>query len=110
VIVDFGGAGDDGKSIIVEHLNKNGFRVQNAIKDVKDGIMNVKSFKIYVNHMATGIIKENQLYKWKKVNGIILDEPVKLYDDTMDAIRYGVFHIKRFLVSNTQAGSYTFRF
>lgn len=95
---------------IIADLNKNGFRVQNAIKDVKDGIMNVKSFKVYVNYEAAGIIKENQLYKWKKMNGIILDEPVKLYDDTMDAIRYGVFHIKRFLVGPVQPGSYTFNF
>lgn len=96
---------------IIQDLNNNGFNCLNAIKDVKDGIMNVKSFKVYVNHMATNIIKENQLYKWKKVNGIIMDEPVKLFDDAMDAIRYGVFYIKKYLLDpGTDYKVYHFNF
>jgi len=93
-------AADYARPEIIQDLNNNGFNVQNAIKDVKDGILNVKSFKVYVNHMATNIIRENQLYKWKKINGLITDEPLKMFDDAMDAIRYGVFYIKRYLLDN----------
>jgi phage terminase large subunit len=31
---------------------------------------------------------------WKKIGDRILDEPVKNYDDAMDAIRYAVYQIK----------------
>jgi len=96
---------------IIQDLINNGFNVQNAIKDVKDGIMNVKSFKVFVSHNAVNIIKENQLYKWKKVNGLVTDEVLKLYDDAMDAIRYGVFHIKRYVLdSGAEFKVYHFNF
>jgi hypothetical protein len=38
--------------------------------------------------------KEYENYKWKKVGDIILEEPVKLYDDALDAVRYATVYIK----------------
>ena len=38
--------------------------------------------------------KEYQNYKWKKIGDTITDEPVKLYDDALDATRYAVTYIK----------------
>ena len=76
-------------------LRREGYRVTEAIKDVRDGILNVKSFRVYVHSKATNIIKENFNYRYKKVNGIILEEPIKLFDDAMDAIRYGLMWVKR---------------
>jgi phage terminase large subunit len=76
-------------------LRREGYRVTEAIKDVRDGILNVKSFRVYVHSKASNIIKENFNYRYKKVNGIILEEPIKLFDDAMDAIRYGLMWVKR---------------
>lgn len=100
---------DISKSIIAEtarpeintDLKREGYRIIEAIKDVKDGILNVKSFKIYVHSKATNIIKENYNYRYKKVNSVILEEPIKLFDDAMDAIRYGLMWIKRHALKQT---------
>jgi hypothetical protein len=39
--------------------------------------------------------KEYENYKWKKVGDKFTDEPIKLFDDAMDAIRYAVMFIKQ---------------
>jgi phage terminase large subunit len=66
------------------------------VKDVKDGINNVKLFKVYVSSTSSNIIKENENYKYKKLNGNITDEVIKMWDDAIDAIRYGVMYIKKY--------------
>jgi phage terminase large subunit len=81
---------------IMKEMRKAGYTVMDAIKDVKDGINNVKTFEILVNDFATNVIKENNLYKYKKVNGEIIDDVIKLNDDAMDAIRYAIFYIKKY--------------
>lgn len=86
---------------IIKDLRMAGYKVIDAIKDVKDGINNVKTFKLWVNDYATNVINENELYKYKKVNGEIVDDVIKKFDDAMDAIRYGVFYIKKFLMKQT---------
>ena len=98
---------------IIKEMKNAGYKSINAIKDVKDGINNVKTFIVLVNDFATNIIKENSLYKYKKVNGEIIDDVIKLNDDAMDAIRYGVFYIKKYLInyptqSTTQIYSFDF--
>ena len=95
---------------IIKEMRQAGYKVIDAIKDVKDGINNVKTFKILVNDFATNIIKENNLYKYKKVNGEIVDDVIKLNDDAMDAIRYGVFYIKKFLIKNNPDGKQIYNF
>jgi phage terminase large subunit len=78
---------------IIAELNNNGYNVINANKSVKKGIDNVKTFGIFCMEHE-GLKKEYQNYKWKKIGDQILDEPVKLWDDAMDATRYGVAYIK----------------
>jgi phage terminase large subunit len=79
---------------IIQEMRDNLFNTQNANKSVKDGINNVKQFKIYVLNSDEAIQKEYRNYMWKKIGDRILDEPVKNYDDAMDAIRYAVYQIK----------------
>lgn len=81
---------------IIMDINRAGYNCTNAIKDVKDGINNVKLFKVYVSSSSYNIIKENENYKWRKINGNITDDVIKMWDDAMDAIRYGVMYIKRY--------------
>lgn len=85
---------------IMAELRQAGYQVLNAIKDVKDGLNNIKTFKIMLDEQAKNIIKENENYKYKKAKGEITEEVVKLYDDAMDAIRYAVFYIKKYLFTN----------
>jgi phage terminase large subunit len=79
---------------IIQEMRDNLFNTQNANKSVKDGINNVKQFKIYCLESDEDILKEYRNYMWKKIGDRILDEPVKNYDDAMDAIRYAVYQIK----------------
>jgi phage terminase large subunit len=75
---------------IIEDLRRNGYNAKNAIKNVKEGIDSVKSLSLFVNKASLNIIKEINSYKWKTNGDIILDEPVKVYDDAMDAMRYAI--------------------
>ena len=78
---------------IIAELNNNGYNVINANKSVKKGIDNVKTFGIFCMENEA-LKKEYQNYKWKKIGDQITDEPVKLWDDAMDATRYAVAYIK----------------
>jgi phage terminase large subunit len=78
---------------IIAEMNNAGYNVRNANKVVKKGIDNIKTFGVFAmndNHLE----KEYQNYKWKKIGDQITDEPVKLFDDAMDAVRYATTYIK----------------
>lgn len=78
---------------IIAEMQNAGFNVNNANKNVKSGINAVKTFKVWCQE-DDNLKKEYNNYKWKKVGDNITDEPVKLYDDAMDAVRYAVMFIK----------------
>jgi len=78
---------------IIAEMQNAGFNVNNANKNVKSGINAVKTFKVWCQE-DDNLKKEYNNYKWKKVGDNITDEPVKLYDDAMDAVRYAVMYIK----------------
>ena len=78
---------------IIAEMQIAGYDVQNANKVVKKGIDNVKTFGVYCMD-DKNLKKEYENYKWKKIGDTITDEPVKLHDDAMDAIRYGTHYIK----------------
>jgi len=78
--------------IIAEMVNS-GYDVINANKVVKKGIDYVKTFGVYCMENKD-IKREYDNYKWKKIGDHITDEPVKLFDDAMDAVRYAVTYIK----------------
>lgn len=78
---------------IIAEMNNAGYNVLNANKVVKKGIDNIKTFGVFA--MADkNLEKEYQNYKWKKIGDTITDEPVKLFDDAMDAVRYATTYIK----------------
>jgi phage terminase large subunit len=79
---------------IIAELNNAGYDVQNANKAVKKGIDNIKTFGVLCQD-DKAIRKEYENYKWKKVGDMITDEPVKMWDDAMDAIRYATTHIRQ---------------
>ena len=79
---------------IIAEMNNAGFDVQNANKVVKKGIDNIKTFGVFCED-SKEIKKEYDNYKWKKIGDTITDEPVKLFDDAMDAIRYATTYIRQ---------------
>ena len=78
---------------IIAEMQNAGYNVNNANKNVKSGINSVKTFKVWCQE-DDNLKKEYNNYKWKKIGDNITDEPVKLYDDAMDAVRYAVMFIK----------------
>lgn len=87
---------------IIEDLRRKGYNTKNAIKDVKPGIDSVKSSKLFINKESVNLIKEINSYKWKTKGDMILDEPIKMYDDGMDAVRYAVHYKKQQLKRNNK--------
>jgi phage terminase large subunit len=84
---------DHSRPEIINEIQIAGYNCMKADKSVKNGIDNVKTFRIFAKD-DENLIKEYENYKWQKVKDMITDEPVKLYDDAMDAIRYAVQYIK----------------
>ena len=79
----------------IENIKRAGYNIKAADKSVKPGIDCVKTHKLFVKADSRNLLRELQLYRWKEVNGHILDEPVKAHDDGCDSMRYGIFnHIK----------------
>lgn len=75
----------------IEELYRMGVNIHGANKDVWNGILNVKSQMLFIERQSTDLIRELQGYKWKKdKNDNILEEPVKAYDDAVDAMRYAI--------------------
>jgi len=90
---------------IIAELVNSGYDVINANKVVKRGIDYIKTFGVFCQD-SKEIKREYDNYKWKKIGDNITDEPVKLFDDGMDAIRYAVTYIKDEYL--TDSGYYSF--
>lgn len=87
---------DSARPEVIQELNRAGWnKAQKSDKNVKPGIDAVKSREIYIHYESVNIIKESKLYSWKTSKDDILDEPVKLNDDAMDAMRYAIFSRKK---------------
>jgi phage terminase large subunit len=85
---------DAARPEIIEDLRRRGYNAKPAIKDVKDGIDSVKSSALFIHKESLDLLKEISAYKWKTNGDIVLDEPVKVYDDAMDAMRYAIHYWK----------------
>lgn len=88
---------------IIEDLRRQGFNMKEANKEVKQGIDSVKTSKIYIHRNSSDIWKEYKMYSWKTNKEHILDEPVKLWDDGLDALRYAIHTHKK----GRNVGKYT---
>ena len=86
---------DSARPDVVEEFRRLGFsRAQGALKAVKEGIDAVKSMEVFIYIESENLMREYKLYAWKTFKEMILDEPVKLNDDGMDALRYAVYNWK----------------
>lgn len=80
---------------MIEDLNRNGFNVIGADKSIKAGIDAVKSYKLFYHMDSHNLAKEFRNYKWRSIGEKITDEPLKLFDDGMDAMRYAILYHKK---------------
>lgn len=86
---------DSARPDVIEELRRNGFNSKPSNKQVKEGIDYIKSKQIYINSESLNLWKEYKLYSWKSKGDQIFDEPIKLNDDGLDAMRYAIFTHKK---------------
>jgi len=83
--------GDSAEPKTIESIRRAGYDIVSSNKEVTRGIDCVKSYTMYVHESSTNIFDELLKYKWKMKDGIKTDEPIKLFDDALCAIRYAVY-------------------
>lgn len=80
---------------IIEELKRSGFNVKEANKSVKSGLDYIKKSEVYIHHESLNILREYKLYSYKTNGAQILEDVIKLNDDILDSIRYGMFTHKK---------------
>lgn len=82
----------------IEEIRRAGFRAESANKDVKAGIDFIKSRKLFIHEGSVNLLKEIKSYKYKTKGQKVTntpEEPLKLNDHAMDAMRYGAIHFRK---------------
>lgn len=75
----------------IEELYRAGYNVKGADKSVKDGIDRIRRTRLFILNSSANLIKEIKSYKYMEdKEGKILEEPVKMNDHLLDAMRYAV--------------------
>lgn len=82
---------DSAEPKTIESLRRAGFDANASMKEVKAGIDCVKSYKLFVHKDSTNIHSELRRYKWVMKGEIKTDEPIRLFDDALCAIRYATY-------------------
>jgi phage terminase large subunit len=85
---------DSARPEIIEDIKKVGYNIKGANKNVKEGIDYMKSNKLFILNTSIDLIKEFKMYKYKTNGDIVLEEPVKAYDDGIDSTRYACIAFK----------------
>ncbi|WP_341215757.1 phage terminase large subunit [uncultured Wocania sp.] len=87
-------SGEKGTVEMVRGLNnlgyKNAFKISKT-KDVMYWIASVKKKKLHVvkNHLWKAVKKERENYKFKEINGILINQPIDKHNHFFDKLRYG---------------------
>lgn len=82
---------DSARPDLIEELRRAGFSAKLSDKTVSAGIDSIRSKRIFVSSSSLNIWKEYRSYMWRTgPNGKPIDEPIKLNDDCMDAMRYAI--------------------
>lgn len=86
---------DSARPEMIEDMKRVRLNAHSAIKDVKDGIDSVKTSALFINKSSINLLKEISSYRWKTNGDRTIDEPVKIYDDAVDAMRYSIHWYKQ---------------
>jgi phage terminase large subunit len=75
----------------IEEIHRAGYTIKPADKSVKDGIDRVRRTPLFILNSSANLIKEIKSYKYQEdKDGKVLEEPVKLNDHLLDALRYAL--------------------
>lgn len=89
---NFGIIADSSHPSTINTLRRAGYNVRKAIKkpgSVRSGISLLQSYRIFATKRSSGIIKEQQQYKFKQhANGNWLNDPVDAHNHAIDSLRY----------------------
>lgn len=83
--------GDSAEPKTIESVRRAGFDIESSMKEVREGIDCVKSYKLFIHSSSIKLQEELRRYKWKMRNEMRTDEPVKLFDDGLSALRYALY-------------------
>jgi len=86
---------DSARPDIIEDLRRKRLLAKGAEKAVKEGILHLKSKKLSIHEDSDGLLEEIKHYRWKSAGEVIIDEPVKVNDDGMDAMRYAAYSSRK---------------
>lgn len=88
---------DPAMAASIRKIRDAGFNVHLAKKDVHDGIRLCQGLKRNICRSSVKHIRAIGKYKFKQTtSGEIIEEPVKIDDDSMDSMRYGEFtHLRK---------------
>ena len=86
---------DSARPDIIEDLKRKRIMAKGADKAVKEGILHIKSKKLFIHEEAENILEEIKHYRWKSLGEVIIDEPVKVNDDIVDAMRYAAYSSRK---------------
>ena len=91
---------DSAEPARIQELNLNNFWALKSSKEVKQGIVTLKSLPLYLHQDSTNLQKEFKNYKWRVgKDEKPLEEPNHFYSHLPDATRYAIYtHYKRFLL------------
>ena len=83
---------DSARPESIEEINRAGYNIHPTQKfagSVKAGIDMVKRYTLLIDENSINLQKELRYYKWQSdKNGKATEEPLKVMDDFMDALRY----------------------
>lgn len=82
---------DSARPDIIEQLKRMGLNARSSDKQVKEGIDYVRSKEIYIHYESINLWKEYKNYMYKSSGDIVTEDPIKLNDDLMDALRYSIY-------------------
>jgi phage terminase large subunit len=86
---------DSARPDIIEQLKRFGLNAKSSDKQVKEGIDYVRSKEIYIHYESLNIWKEYKNYLYKSNGDKITEDPIKLNDDLMDALRYSIYSSRK---------------
>ena len=82
---------DSAEPKTIEEIRRAGFDAVSSMKEVKEGIDCIKGCHFFIHRESVKLQEELRRYKWKMKGEMKTDEPIKLFDDGLCAIRYAVF-------------------
>ena len=89
---------DNNRPTKIVSLRRAGWEYAKAVQKLQgsiiDGIDILQNLDVYYTENSTNIDTEQRLYAWDKDrNGNQLEQPIDINNHTIDAIRYGAFHL-----------------